>query len=158
MQICPLNGEILCKAVITICALQDLVPYGNRNIYIAECYFTWNIISNAFDLIEAPVKLQTQGRYVALPLPNIPITVQKNLLVMKHIFHESKTSIRDYNNHYEICMDDDDTCKYNFQVYSMHFIYSGICRVWYIWQYRILQWILNCKWYRLMKYQISSNW
>uniref|UniRef100_A0A1Y1K8R7 DDB1- and CUL4-associated factor 15 WD40 repeat-containing domain-containing protein n=1 Tax=Photinus pyralis TaxID=7054 RepID=A0A1Y1K8R7_PHOPY len=107
LHICPLNGHIVCKAVITIVALQDLVPYCRRNIYIADCIFTWNIADNTFEVIEPPMKfkLQTQWFSTDVPLVKIPSIVHKKVLVMDQLFEESKRSLRDYNNCFEICMD-----------------------------------------------------
>ncbi|KAF2901302.1 hypothetical protein ILUMI_04880 [Ignelater luminosus] len=106
LHICPLNGDIVCKAVITIGALQDLIPYGKRNLYIAECIFTWNIADNSFEVIEPPLKFKLQSQWcrVEMPLMKIPSIVHKKVLVMDHLYQTSKRRLRDYNNCFEICM------------------------------------------------------
>lgn len=80
---------------------------------MAECLFTWNIPLNTFEVIEPPLKykLQTQWYSSAIPCPKIPIIAHKKVLVMNHIYPQSKKFLRDYNNYYEICMDDE-YCKY----------------------------------------------
>ncbi|KAF5286641.1 hypothetical protein FQA39_LY16215 [Lamprigera yunnana] len=107
LHICPLNGHIVCKAVITIGAVQDVVPYCRRNIYVAECIFTWNIADNIFEVIEPPLKykLQTKWYSTELPLIKMPSILHKKVLVMDQLLAESKRSLRDYNNCYEICID-----------------------------------------------------
>ncbi|KAK4875183.1 hypothetical protein RN001_011605 [Aquatica leii] len=107
LHICPLNGHVVCKAAIIIGALQDLVPYCRRNNYLAECIFTWNITNNLFEVIEPPLKfkLQTKWYSTTLPFIKIPSIVHKKVLVMDQLLAESKRSLRDYNNCYEICID-----------------------------------------------------
>ncbi|XP_018325707.1 DDB1- and CUL4-associated factor 15 [Agrilus planipennis] len=113
VHICPLNGHIVCKALIKIGAIQTSESCGKPRLYLSNCLFSWNISSDSFDIIESVEhsKLQPSTKKINLPELVIPNIVHKKVHIMDHL-NTSKCSLRDYNNCFEICMDNKFFCKY----------------------------------------------
>jgi hypothetical protein len=107
--ICPLDGHIICQAVIKMGTLKSIEPYGKPENYTTHCLFVWNIATDSFEVIEPPddIKLQPAEKYQVLPHIDIPRTNCNGVLVMDYCYSKTKTSLRDYNNYYEICLSSD---------------------------------------------------
>lgn len=81
-------------------------------LYLATCIFLWNIVTDQFELLETSehVKLEPVESFRKLPQIEVPKINCKKVLVMSYRrHHNSKLKLRDYNNYYEIYMDD--TCE-----------------------------------------------
>ncbi|KAG5876233.1 hypothetical protein JTB14_000877 [Gonioctena quinquepunctata] len=106
IHICPINGHIICHAIIKIGASRKLDQYGKPENFTANFIFTWSIETDAFDVMEyskEPTKLSPCcDKPQDIPDYDIPKT--KEVLVMDFNYAASKTSLRDYNNYYEICI------------------------------------------------------
>ncbi|EFA10338.2 uncharacterized protein LOC100141521 [Tribolium castaneum] len=108
--ICPLDGHIVCQAVIKMGTLKTVEPYyGKPENYTTHCWFIWNIATDSFEVIEPPddIKLQPTEKYQELPHVDFPSTHCNGVLVMDYCYSKTKTSLRDYNNYYEICLRSD---------------------------------------------------
>lgn len=85
---------------------------GKPGLYLANCVFSWNIMTDEFQLIESSEYIHhihsvetIKKNQFAVPKINC-----KKVLVMSYRrHHNSKLTLRDYNNYYEIYMDD--TCE-----------------------------------------------
>lgn len=85
---------------------------GKPTLYLANCIFLWNIVNDTFELIESSdyVRLEPVESFKKLPPIEVPRINCKKVLVMSYRrHHNSKLKLRDYNNCYEIYMDDN--CK-----------------------------------------------
>lgn len=112
-QVCPLNGHIICQAVIKIGTLQLSEAQPKPKVYISNCMFTWNIDSDAFQIIEPPeeYKLQPSELLINVLQVKIPKINTKRAVVMNFNCHSSKSNLRDYNNYFEIFMEEIDNRK-----------------------------------------------
>lgn len=111
--------------MIKIGALKLNQAHAKPNVHQVSCLFTWNIASDTFELIESSenCKLPTsQAEPFDIYIP--PINC-KTVLVMDFNSHSSKTSLRDYNNYYEVTMKKTEFCKY----FHLNFIKEKIYRV-----------------------------
>lgn len=102
----------MCQAVIKIGAVGMLENSGKPTLYLANCVFLWNIMTDSFELLESSehVRLQPVESFKKLPQIEVPKVNCKKVLVMNYRrHHNSKLTLRDYNNYYEIYMDD--TCE-----------------------------------------------
>lgn len=111
-EVCPLYGDIICQAVIKIGAVGMLENSGKPSLYLANCVFLWNIVTDQFQLIESSehAKLEPVESFKELPQIEVPKINCKKVFVMSYRrHHKTKLKLRDYNNCYEIYMDD--TCK-----------------------------------------------
>lgn len=90
--------------MIKIGALKLNEIHAKPNLYVGSCIFTWNVTSDAFEVIEPPenCKLQLATENVQMLQIHIPISNNKKVFVMDFNCLSSKTSLRDYNNHYEV--------------------------------------------------------
>ncbi|XP_018575808.1 uncharacterized protein LOC108914464 [Anoplophora glabripennis] len=106
IHICPVNGHIICQAVIKIGALKKMEPYGKPENFTASFLFTWSIETDAFDVIELkePTKLLPSNEPQEKLLYEIPKNNFSNVLIMDYYYTTSKSSLRDYNNYYEVCL------------------------------------------------------
>ncbi|XP_065155780.1 uncharacterized protein [Atheta coriaria] len=108
LHICPLEGFIICKSVIKICAMKMLEQTTNSKLhtYVAQCLFSWNIQSNAFELIEPPEPSRLHLHIANVSVPkldyDLPRFNARPVLIMNLNVNESKEHMRDYNNRYEI--------------------------------------------------------
>ncbi|XP_056633600.1 uncharacterized protein LOC130443138 [Diorhabda sublineata] len=102
IHICPINGHIICHAIIKIGAVKN--PSEKLEHFSANFLFTWSIESDAFDIIDhkEPTKLLPADELIDTPDYDIPRC--KEVLVMDYCYAASKTSLRDSNNYYEICL------------------------------------------------------
>ncbi|XP_074031606.1 uncharacterized protein isoform X2 [Leptinotarsa decemlineata] len=105
IHICPINGHIICHAIIKIGALRKIDPYGKPENFTANFLFTWSIESDAFDVLEQN-KESTKLSPCSEPqdIPEYELLPTKDVLVMDFNYAASKTSLRDFNNYYEICL------------------------------------------------------
>lgn len=98
---CPINGCIVCQAIIKIGALNKLDPYSRPENYSAHFLFTWSIETDVFDM-EDSTKLLLSNEVQEIPEYDIP--KNKDVLIMDVNHSTSKQVLRDYNNHYEVCL------------------------------------------------------
>lgn len=105
-QVCPLNGEILCQAVIKIGAVKSLEPNSIVQNYWAHFLFTWNITTDAFDVIESENKrLFSANEQLALPTVKFPRYNCNSVWVLSYDTSlTSKTYLRDSKNNFEVCL------------------------------------------------------
>lgn len=95
--------------MIKIGAVEPLENNGKPNLYLANCVFRWNIVTDKFELIESSehVRLEPLESAKQLPQFDVPRINCKQVLVMGYKKnHGSKLKLRDYNNYYEIYMDE----------------------------------------------------
>lgn len=102
IHICPINGHIICHAIIKIGAVKN--PSEKLEHFSANFLFTWSIESDAFDIIDhkEPTKLLPADELIDTPDYDAPKC--KEVLVMDYCYAASKTCLRDFNNYYEICL------------------------------------------------------
>lgn len=81
-------------------------PYGKPENFTANFLFTWSIETDAFDVIELkePTKLLPSNEPQEKLLYEIPKNNFSEVLIMDYYYTTSKTSLRDYNNYYEVCL------------------------------------------------------
>lgn len=114
LQICPIDGHIVCQAVIKIGALQLNETHSKPDVYIASCIFTWNIATDAFELIEPPDKHKLQPLTNTTQMLQIYIPPNNNKKVLVLDFdcrHSSKQTLRDYHDNFEVTLESK-VCKY----------------------------------------------
>ncbi|KAL1490181.1 hypothetical protein ABEB36_012915 [Hypothenemus hampei] len=103
--ICPVSGEILCKAVIKIGALKTLEPKFIVETYWTHFLFTWNICTNEFDVIESDKRLTSMWEEIPTSTGHLPTFNCKEPWVLTYdISKPSMTSLRDSRNNFEICL------------------------------------------------------
>lgn len=99
--------------MIKIAALQLKETPAKPETYLADCFFTWDIDTDAFDIIEPLDKHKLQlihPHYKFNTDTNIEQIHSKKPVIMKFDSHLSKSCLRDYNNYYEIYIKDT-SCK-----------------------------------------------
>lgn len=112
---CPLGGLIVCQAVIKIGAFQLKEPPQKPELYLSECFFTWDIDTDAFEVIDPP---DESKMLLIHPFTNLDFEVKfekvncKEPVIMNFDCRLSKSCLRDYNNYYEIYIKDN-LCKYS---------------------------------------------
>lgn len=98
--------------MIKIGAVGMLENSCKPTLYMANCIFLWNIVTDSFELIESSehARLEPVETFKKLPQIEVPKINCKKVLVMSYRrHHNSKLKLRDYNNCYEIFMDN--TCE-----------------------------------------------
>ncbi|KAK9722872.1 DDB1-and CUL4-substrate receptor 15, WD repeat [Popillia japonica] len=108
LHICPIDGHIVCQAVIKIGALQLNETHSKPDVYIASCIFTWNIATDAFELIEPPDKHKLQPLTNTTQMLQIYIPPNNNKKVLVLDFdcrHSSKQTLRDYHDNFEVTLE-----------------------------------------------------
>lgn len=109
---CPLNGEILCQAVIKVVALHLKETPPKPDTYLSDCFFTWNINTDEFEIIDPPEEFKLiRPCYNWNTDINVEKIYSKKPVIMKFDSHFSKSCLRDYNENYEIYIKEDTSCK-----------------------------------------------
>lgn len=98
---CPINGCIVCEAIIKIGALNKLDPYSKPENFSTHFLFTWSIETDVFD-IEDTTKLLPSDEVQEIPEYSIP--KNKDVLILDVNRSTSKKVLRDYSNCYEVCL------------------------------------------------------
>lgn len=90
-------------------AVEASESCGKPPVYIASCMFVWNIVTDRFELIDSEQsKLIPLAMFQEIEEISIPHLNCKKPLVMEYRrFHMSKLKLRDYNNDYEVYINDD---------------------------------------------------
>ncbi|CAH1155849.1 unnamed protein product [Phaedon cochleariae] len=101
IHICPINGQIICHAIIKMGALRKVDPYGKPETFTANFLFTWSIETDAFDVLE-PAKLNPA--HLPLDIPEYDVPRSRGVLVMDFNYAATKPSLRDFDNNYEVCL------------------------------------------------------
>ncbi|KAJ8976440.1 hypothetical protein NQ317_016059 [Molorchus minor] len=106
IYVCPINGHIVCQAVIKMGALKKMNPYGKPENFTANFLFTWSIETDQFDVIEQtePMELMPSDEVCDIPIYDIPKDNFREVLVMDYYYARPKTVLRDYDNYYEVCL------------------------------------------------------
>ncbi|XP_017768224.1 PREDICTED: uncharacterized protein LOC108556562 [Nicrophorus vespilloides] len=117
VHICPLDGHIICQAVIKIAALNLVSTNLKPQIFVTYCLFVWNIVTDSFELVEPSDVTNRLHTNTAHPPPvlktRIPLLNCKSIQVLDINTSSSKLSLRDYSNHYEVVMDKNPIqCRY----------------------------------------------
>lgn len=120
LTVCPINGHIISHAVIKICALRLSEQHARPQVYISTCLFSWNIDSDAFDLIESPSPTAGQHQQLYLYKPHMDMVELQPLnaadletfalhtapvWAIKYKPKATKTYLRDYRGDYEVVFD-----------------------------------------------------
>ncbi|XP_045473770.1 uncharacterized protein LOC123680111 isoform X1 [Harmonia axyridis] len=106
MHVCPVDGDIVCKATIKIGALKN-VSNCKPAIYCSEFIFIWNIATDAFKLLYTPTeKLCLVKSFKPLPPFKFPRINCQEVMVLDYGFMSTKTILRDYHNNYEIYLNE----------------------------------------------------
>lgn len=82
---------------------------GKPTLYLANCVFLWNIVTDSFELIESAehVRLEPVESFKKLPQMEVPkVNCRKVHVMTFRRHHNSKLTLRDYDNYYEIYIDD----------------------------------------------------
>ncbi|XP_060528755.1 uncharacterized protein LOC132703484 [Cylas formicarius] len=109
IYVCPLNGLILCQAVIKIGAAKACDSNPNIENYTAHFLFTWNITTDAFDVIEpgGDNKLFPTWERHEFPPVKVPRICCNGVLAMGYdVTESSKYTLKDHRNEYEVCLRD----------------------------------------------------
>uniref|UniRef100_A0A6P7G6A3 Uncharacterized protein LOC114338216 n=1 Tax=Diabrotica virgifera virgifera TaxID=50390 RepID=A0A6P7G6A3_DIAVI len=116
IHICPINGHIICRAIIKIGALKN--PYPTVEHFSAHFLFTWSIENDAFDVIENKEQTRLVPAHEKVDIPEYDIPRCKEVLVMDYCYTTSKTNLRDFDNYYEICLGPANISIFVIQEYS----------------------------------------
>lgn len=118
LTVCPINGHIISHAVIKICALRLSEQHARPQVYISTCLFSWNIVSDAFDIIEPPTTSTNQQLHLYKPNMELvelqPLTAQDleplvlrtaPVWAIEYKPKATKNCLRDYRGDYEVVFD-----------------------------------------------------
>ncbi|XP_030762754.1 uncharacterized protein LOC115887458 [Sitophilus oryzae] len=125
IYVCPLNGIILCQAVIKIGALKSMVQNSIVENYWARFLFTWNITTDAFDVIDPKTKdkLFLAKEQLTTPTAKFPRFAGNKVWVLSYdTSHTTKSYLRDSNNIFEICMGSANLLPNRFFTFSDEYI------------------------------------
>lgn len=104
-------GDIVCQVLMKLGAVEASESCGKPPVYIASCMFVWNIVTDRFELIESeqsklvPISMFRDIQDISIP----QINCKKPLVMEFRRFHMSKLNLRDYNNYYEVYINNEDT-------------------------------------------------
>ncbi|XP_050310221.1 uncharacterized protein LOC126746141 isoform X2 [Anthonomus grandis grandis] len=106
IYVCPISGEILCKALIKLGALKRSDPNAIVENYYAHFLFTWNIETDDFDIIDSSAK---DEKLLAGNIPpttgsiNVPEIHCSGVWVLSYDTSKpSKAYLRDPKEHFEV--------------------------------------------------------
>lgn len=99
-QVCPVEGDIVCKATIKIGALKN-VSNCKPAVYCSEFIFIWNIETDSFKILHTE-KLCLVKSFKPLPPLKFPTVNCHKVMVLDYGFMSTKTVLRDYSSNYEI--------------------------------------------------------